>query len=507
MKTTTSVSIATVVVMVALAGCAGGSSDPGAQGTTTGAGTTAYPFTMKNCGTDVTLKAAPKRVVTLNQTAAEILIHLGVGDRIVGSGYEIDKTSDEIAEQYKKIPILSAHGQEIKHEKLLEAQPDFVYGSFASMFTAAQSGERAQLHSLGAPTYLTEFDCSEHESVKGADFTLMYEEYRRLAKIFDVAGTGEKLATEQQAVVDKALKAIEKRDTPLKVMWFYSTYAGTPWAAGTHRVLAQRTACGRHHRASRRARLRAGPEASGVLMGRITATGLSWSVKGHRLLDNIEMAAHDGKIVGLLGPNGSGKSTLLRLLAGLRRPDTGIVRYDDTSLHDLGRRVLARRLAVVEQDVSAHNHVSVRQVVELGRTPRPAENTGRHLHRRPARPQPRRPLLRPHRHPGSRTGGRCRHSQDRADPGPDRVGLQRQRSRRPRTHHGHSPSHLPGCHLLGNDCQESDTTRFSVGDDRSAAHRGDPGGASEASPSPDHRGQFLRLVDDHMLERPRYSTP
>ncbi|MFE0028578.1 ABC transporter ATP-binding protein [Amycolatopsis sp. NPDC059021] len=104
-------------------------------------------------------------------------------------------------------------------------------------------------------------------------------------------------------------------------------------------------------------------------MGRITATGLSWSVNGHRLLDTVDVAAEDGKIVGILGPNGSGKSTLLRLLAGLRRPDTGAVRYDDTSLRDLGRRVLARRLAVVEQDVSAHNHVSVRQVVELGRIP------------------------------------------------------------------------------------------------------------------------------------------
>ncbi|MBG0851589.1 ABC transporter ATP-binding protein [Streptomyces spinoverrucosus] len=104
-------------------------------------------------------------------------------------------------------------------------------------------------------------------------------------------------------------------------------------------------------------------------MGRITTTQLSWSVKGHRLLDNIEMAAQDGKIVGLLGPNGSGKSTLLRLLAGLRRPDTGTIHFDDTSLHDLSRRVRARRLAVVEQDVSAHHHVNVRQVVELGRTP------------------------------------------------------------------------------------------------------------------------------------------
>ncbi|MFD6418135.1 ABC transporter ATP-binding protein [Streptomyces sp. NPDC060194] len=104
-------------------------------------------------------------------------------------------------------------------------------------------------------------------------------------------------------------------------------------------------------------------------MGRITTTGLSWSVKGHLLLDGIDLAAEDGGVVGLLGPNGSGKSTLLRLLAGLRRPDTGTVRLDDTPLHDLGRRVRARRLAVVEQDVTAHHHVTVRQVVELGRTP------------------------------------------------------------------------------------------------------------------------------------------
>jgi iron complex transport system substrate-binding protein len=223
----------TVVSMVALAGCAGGgSSAAGGPDTAVGAGATAYPFTMENCGTDVTFETAPQRVVTLNQTAAENLIHLGVGDRIVGSGYEIDKTPDEIVEQYSRIPILSAHGQPMKYEKLLEAQPDFVYGSFASFFTAEQSGDRSQLHSLGVPTYLTEFDCSYHESVAGADFEMLYEEYRRLARIFGVPAAGEKLATEQQAVVDTALAAVEKRDTPLKVLWFYSTYAGTPWAAG-----------------------------------------------------------------------------------------------------------------------------------------------------------------------------------------------------------------------------------------------------------------------------------
>ncbi|MGP3970057.1 ABC transporter substrate-binding protein [Streptomyces sp. 6N223] len=215
------------------AGCAGGgSSDAGRQETATGSGAVDYPFTMKNCGTDVTFEAAPQRVVTLNQTAAEILIHLGVGDRIVGSGYEIYEPPDEIAEQYEKIPILSPHGQPIKHEQLLEAQPDFVYSSFGSFLTAAQGGEREQLHNLGVPTYVTEFDCTEHVSVAGADFEMLYEEYRQLARIFDMPAAGERLVTEQQAVVDEALGTVENRDTPLKVMWFYSTYGGTPWAAG-----------------------------------------------------------------------------------------------------------------------------------------------------------------------------------------------------------------------------------------------------------------------------------
>ncbi|MFE1829679.1 ABC transporter substrate-binding protein [Streptomyces yangpuensis] len=223
------------LAVLAATGCAGsGSSGGDGKGgaTAKATGATAYPFTLKNCGTDVTYKAAPKKAVTLNQTAAEILIHLGVGDRIAGTGYEIEKPPAAIAEQYKKIPVLSAPGAEIKHEKLLEAQPDFVYGSFASMFTKEQSGDRKQLHDLGVPTYLTEFDCAYHESVVGADFTMLFEEYRRLGKIMGVPEAGEKLATDQKAVVDKAVAGVKKRDTPLKVMWFYSTYEGTPWAAG-----------------------------------------------------------------------------------------------------------------------------------------------------------------------------------------------------------------------------------------------------------------------------------
>lgn len=229
------------LVLCALVGCGAGadgsgggnSGEPGSAVSPARAEvTTVYPLTESNCGVEVTYPAAPQRVVTLNQSAAEILIHLGVGERVVGSGYELDEVPTEIAEQYGKIPQLSAHGQEIKHEALLSAQPDFVYGSFASMFTPEQSGTRAELHRLGVPTYLTEFDCVYHEAVSNASFELLFDEYRDLAAIFDIPSRGEALAREQQAVIDQGIATAHDIEGTPTVMWFYSTYAGTPWAAG-----------------------------------------------------------------------------------------------------------------------------------------------------------------------------------------------------------------------------------------------------------------------------------
>jgi iron complex transport system substrate-binding protein len=224
--------LATLSMGVALAACGGGSNDSDAQPASSGEGATEYPLTLENCGEEVVFEAAPQRAVTLNQTAAEILIHLGVSDRIVGTGYEIEEIPDEIAAEYEPIPMLSAQGQIIQHEALLEAQPDFAYSSFASFFTATQAGERDVFHDLGVPTYLTEFDCVYHEFVANASFDLLFEEYRNLASIFDVPSAGDRLIAEQQAVIDDGLETAEEIEGTPTVMWFYSTYAGTPWAAG-----------------------------------------------------------------------------------------------------------------------------------------------------------------------------------------------------------------------------------------------------------------------------------
>lgn len=50
-------------------------------------------------------------------------------------------------------------------------------------------------------------------------------------------------------------------------------------------------------------------------------------VKGRRtILDDVDLAVHDGEIITIVGPNGAGKSTLLRTLMGLERPTSGEIR-------------------------------------------------------------------------------------------------------------------------------------------------------------------------------------
>jgi iron complex transport system ATP-binding protein len=86
-------------------------------------------------------------------------------------------------------------------------------------------------------------------------------------------------------------------------------------------------------------------------------------------LGDISLTVERGEIVGLLGANGSGKTTLIRVLAGLLTPRTGQVLLDGRPLASLGRREIARRIAVVPQETHAVFDYSVLEMVLMGRFP------------------------------------------------------------------------------------------------------------------------------------------
>jgi molybdate transport system ATP-binding protein len=84
---------------------------------------------------------------------------------------------------------------------------------------------------------------------------------------------------------------------------------------------------------------------------------------------DVELAVADGEVLAVLGPNGAGKSTLLRVLAGLLRPDDGVVVVDGTQLWDDGGVHLPahrRSVGMVFQDQLLFPHLSAAENVAFG---------------------------------------------------------------------------------------------------------------------------------------------
>jgi peptide/nickel transport system ATP-binding protein len=60
----------------------------------------------------------------------------------------------------------------------------------------------------------------------------------------------------------------------------------------------------------------------------ISARGIGVRFADRQVLDDVDVDVVPGSINGVVGRSGTGKTTLLRILAGLRRPDTGTVLFD-----------------------------------------------------------------------------------------------------------------------------------------------------------------------------------
>jgi molybdate transport system ATP-binding protein len=78
-----------------------------------------------------------------------------------------------------------------------------------------------------------------------------------------------------------------------------------------------------------------------------------------------------GRVTGLFGASGAGKSSLINIIAGLLRPDQGVVTLDDERLDDTSAGIHVpphlRRIGYVFQDARLFPHLNVRQNLDYGR--------------------------------------------------------------------------------------------------------------------------------------------
>jgi len=209
---------------------------------------TQYPLTIRNCGVDITFAKAPQRAVSIGQSSTEILLSLGLADRITGTAVWFGPVLKEYEAANAKIPRLADNDPSF--ESVVGQEPELVTAQFEwHVGPQGSVGTREQFAALGIPTYISPADCVAKDNSGGGDgvrrqlFTmdLVYQEIRDLARIFDVADRGEALVAglqQREADAIASVVGLQAGNVPV-VFWFSSKEVdGEAFVAGKNGVPA-----------------------------------------------------------------------------------------------------------------------------------------------------------------------------------------------------------------------------------------------------------------------------
>ncbi|MFD9909634.1 ABC transporter substrate-binding protein [Streptomyces sp. NPDC059063] len=219
----TRVLLAAAAILLPLTACSASDSDkdsgkpaPKAAG---------FPYTVTNCGVRTTYKAPPERAVPMNQHATEILLELGLKDRIAGTAYLDDKVLPKYAKAYASRPVLAKEYP--SYEQLLAANPDFVYGGYASAFNASDGRSRDALAKSGINTRLNVEGCAK----KPVTMDDLYREVRETGATFGVRDRAERWVRAAKATL-AAEKSKAAKDRKRPSVFVYDSGDKTAFTAG-----------------------------------------------------------------------------------------------------------------------------------------------------------------------------------------------------------------------------------------------------------------------------------
>ena len=180
------------------------------------------PVVIENMGRTTTYEEAPETAVALSYSIAEIMVALGLEDKIVAiapSMYILDQVSEEYRETVGSFPVLEGNYGVPTLETVLDTGAEFVFGD-AYSFYASGVGTAEDFEAAGVNIYAT-----EGTYVEDATFENIYNDIINIGKIFRVEERAEELVAqlrEREASVEASVAGLE----PVRVFYFDSDTGG-----------------------------------------------------------------------------------------------------------------------------------------------------------------------------------------------------------------------------------------------------------------------------------------
>lgn len=226
-------SLLTILILLAVLSACGGGKGPSAPPASPSS-SSATPSTsgeahvdLENMGERLSFSEAPKRAVTLNQHATEVMLALGLESSMVGTAYLDDRILPELKEKYDNIPVLS--DKYPSKEVFLDASPDFAYAGWQSAFTEETLGSRADLAAQGVMTYVQESSNKPKPTLED-----VYRDILNIGNIFRAQDRAEALVDGIRGQLEEIQAQIGSVDQPLQVFVYDSGEDKAFTAANTY---------------------------------------------------------------------------------------------------------------------------------------------------------------------------------------------------------------------------------------------------------------------------------
>ncbi len=168
-----------------------------------------YPVTIKNYNRakeeiEITFEKAPERVVVVYQNAIEIMLALGLEDRIVGATGLDHEVKPEFTQAFSQ---LNYYESGLSKEEVMGLNPDFIM-SWYSYFDDKKLGDVGFWQERGVNTYMM----ANSGAQPNRDIAHEYEDIRLIGQLFDVEEKAEALIAEIEEKIEIGQAFASERD-------------------------------------------------------------------------------------------------------------------------------------------------------------------------------------------------------------------------------------------------------------------------------------------------------
>lgn len=188
----------------------------------------AFAQTIESCALSFTYDEPPTRVISVFQQATEIMLALGLEDRLIATAYLEDEIPEQWRQAYESVP--EVYEEVPAREVVLASNADFLFSGFDSAFRDTQLGSEAEWHAIGIGTYLVDSECrNKYPGNVPIPVDTLFVDLERIGALFEVEERAGVVADQLRARLDEALESAPGAGL---TAFLYDSGSDTPFSAG-----------------------------------------------------------------------------------------------------------------------------------------------------------------------------------------------------------------------------------------------------------------------------------